>query len=261
MGDLVLVAVLIAAALGISLAVPSTLGRLLASVFGIVGLGILVSRLVPIGHWGFSVFFYLFSLVTLFAAVSTVSTRHPIYCAVWFGVVLLGTSGLLLLAGAQFLAIATLLIYAGAILVIFLFVLMLAQPEGGAPYDRDVFRPVVVSLVGIVLAVLAAGTAISLLGTGELLGWAAEVGDRSGGVLQQSHVFAIGQELYSRYLIALEVVAAILLVALIGAALIVGRAEGFILGPRGGSTREQTAIPARSGSAGEERGEVPAGKA
>jgi len=261
MGDLVLVAVLISAAVGISLAVPSTLGRLLASVFGIVGLGILLSRLVPIGHWGFSTFFYFFSLVTLFAAVSTVSTRHPIYCAVWFGVVLLGTSGLLLLAGAQLLAVATLLIYAGAILVIFLFVLMLARPEGGASYDLDVFRPVVVSLVGIVVAVLAAGTAISLLGTGDLLEWSAEVGDRSVGVLQNSHVFAIGQELYQKYLVALEVVAAILLVALIGAALIVGKAEGFILGPRGGSTREQTDVSRGGRTPCEEQSEVPAGKA
>jgi NADH-quinone oxidoreductase subunit J len=53
---------------------------------------------------------------------------------------LLGTAGLLLLAGAQFLAIATVVVYAGAILVTFLFVLMLAQPEGRAAYDRVSFE-------------------------------------------------------------------------------------------------------------------------
>jgi len=243
MADLVLVVVLISAALAIGLTFPTALGRMLASAFGILGLGILLSRLVPIGDWGFSVFFYFFSLVTLFAAVCTVSTRHPIFCAVWFGVVLLGTSGLLLLAGAQFLAVATLLIYAGAILVIFLFVLMLAQPEGQAPYDMNVFRPIAVSLTGIVIAVLTAGTTITLLGTGELTEWSAEVGNRSKGVLQEFHVFALGRELYNRYLLALEILAGILLVALIGAALIVGKAEGFVVGPGTGRSREEPQPP------------------
>ena len=59
-----------------------------------------------------------------------------VYCAIWFGLSLLGTAGLFLFAGAQFLAVATVVVYAGAILVTFLFVLMLAQPEGKAPYDR-----------------------------------------------------------------------------------------------------------------------------
>ena len=49
---------------------------------------------------------------------------------------LLGTAGLFLFQGAQFLAVATIVVYAGAILVTFLFVLMLAQPEGQASYDR-----------------------------------------------------------------------------------------------------------------------------
>ena len=49
---------------------------------------------------------------------------------------LLGTAGLFLFQGAQFLGVATIVVYAGAILVTFLFVLMLAQPEGHAFYDR-----------------------------------------------------------------------------------------------------------------------------
>ena len=60
------------------------------------------------------------------AAVATISFRNPVYCAIWFGMTLTGTAGLFLLAGAEFLAVATLVVYAGAILVTFLFVLMLA---------------------------------------------------------------------------------------------------------------------------------------
>ena len=62
--------------------------------------------------------------------MATVTFRNPVYCAIWFGLSLLGTAGLFLFHGAQFLAVATVVVYAGAILVTFLFVLMLAQPEG-----------------------------------------------------------------------------------------------------------------------------------
>ena len=66
------------------------------------------------------------------------------YCAVWFALSLLGTAGLFLFQGAQFLAVATIVVYAGAILVTFLFVLMLAQPNGRAYYDRVSWEPLVV---------------------------------------------------------------------------------------------------------------------
>ena len=58
------------------------------------------------------------------------------YCAIWFALTLVGTAGIFMLQGAQFLGVATIVVYAGAILVTFLFVLMLAQPGGDAFYDR-----------------------------------------------------------------------------------------------------------------------------
>lgn len=231
MGDLALAAIFLALALWMALAFPTARGRLAAAISALVGLALLLARFVPLGHWGFSLLFYLFAAVTLLAATCAVSFRHPIYCAVWFGVMFLGTAGLLLLAGAQFLAAATLIVYAGAILVIFLFVLMLAQPEGRAAYDLAVNRPLTVALIGMVLATLVAGVVIALLGSGELARLSAMAGERNQGVLQPGHVAAIARTLFARHLIALEVVGVILLVALVGAAMIVGRAEGFVLGP------------------------------
>jgi NADH-quinone oxidoreductase subunit J len=231
MGDLVAVALLLAIALGSALRFPTSRGRLWAAISGALGLGILLARLAPIGHWGFSLLFYLFAATTLVAAVCAVSFRHPVYCAVWFGVVLLGTSGVLLLVGAQFLAVATLLVYAGAILVIFLFVLMLAQPEGRASYDLQLHRPYAVALLGMALATLLAGTVIAVFETGDLQEWAQSSGNRSEGVLQAEHVLALGRTIFTRHLLALEVVGFLLLVALIGASLIVGKAEGIVLGP------------------------------
>ena len=60
------------------------------------------------------------------------TSRNPVYSALWFASVVLSTSGLFLLADAPFLAAGTIIVYAGAIIVTFLFVIMLAQMEGKA---------------------------------------------------------------------------------------------------------------------------------
>jgi len=86
-------------------------------------------------------FFYLFSIGAIVGAVLTVTSRNPIYSALWFASVVLSTAGLFLLAGAQFLAAGTVIVYAGAIIVTFLFVIMLAQMEGKALYDRAARAP------------------------------------------------------------------------------------------------------------------------
>ena len=69
------------------------------------------------------------------------TSRNPVYSALWFASVVLATSGLFLLAGAPFLAAGTVIVYAGAIIVTFLFVIMLAQMEGKAQYDRAARAP------------------------------------------------------------------------------------------------------------------------
>jgi NADH-quinone oxidoreductase subunit J len=90
----------------------------------------------PPGPFVTTVFFYIFSLAATIGALLTVTSRNPVYSALWFASVVLATSGLFLLAGAPFLAAGTVIVYAGAIIVTFLFVIMLAQMEGKAAYDR-----------------------------------------------------------------------------------------------------------------------------
>ena len=75
------------------------------------------------------------------AGLLTVTSRNPVYSALWFASVVLSTSGLFLLADAPFLAAGTIIVYAGAIIVTFLFVIMLAQMEGKADYDRAARSP------------------------------------------------------------------------------------------------------------------------
>ncbi|WP_337177448.1 NADH-quinone oxidoreductase subunit J [Paludisphaera sp.] len=86
-------------------------------------------------------FFYLFAAGAIGCGVMTVTSRSPVYSALWFAGVAVSTAGLFLLAGAQFLAAGNTIVYAGAIVVTFLFVIMLAQMEGKAAYDRSSRSP------------------------------------------------------------------------------------------------------------------------
>lgn len=86
-------------------------------------------------------FFYLFAAGALGCGVMTVTSRNPVYSALWFAGVVISTAGLFLLIDAQFLAAGTIIVYAGAIIVTFLFVIMLAQMEGKAVYDRAARSP------------------------------------------------------------------------------------------------------------------------
>jgi NADH-quinone oxidoreductase subunit J len=100
----------------------------------------------PPDPWLTGFFFYAFSLATVACAIMTVTSRNPVYSALWFASVVLSTSGLFLLAGAQFLAAGTVIVYAGAIIVTFLFVIMLAQMEGRALYDRAARAPALATI-------------------------------------------------------------------------------------------------------------------
>src|SRR6185312_6486876 len=104
-----------------------------------------------IGHPVNHSVFWLLAGITVMSAAASVTLRSPVYCAIWFAMTLLGTAGLFLFQGAQFLGVATIVVYAGAILVTFLFVLMLAQPEGHAFYDRVSWEALVSASVGAVM--------------------------------------------------------------------------------------------------------------
>ncbi len=110
--------------------------RVAGAVVGVVSLGLLVSQIPAIADLTSRSLFWLIAGVTVASAAATVTMRSPMYSAIWFAMTLLGTACLLLMQGAQFLAVATVAVYAGAILVTFLFVLMLAQSEGRDVCDR-----------------------------------------------------------------------------------------------------------------------------
>jgi len=108
-------------------------------------------------------FFYVFSLIGLGSALRVITHPRPVYAALYFILTVLSSSALYLLLQAEFMAFALIIIYAGAILITYLFVIMLAtqapsedQVEALSEYDRVSREPVVATAVGfILLAVLS----------------------------------------------------------------------------------------------------------
>lgn len=102
--------------------------------------------------------FYVFGLIALFGGTRMISHPRPVYAALFFILTILAGCGLYLLLSAEFMAFALVIIYAGAILITYLFVIMLAteapseeEVERLALYDRFAREPVAAVLAGFVL--------------------------------------------------------------------------------------------------------------
>lgn len=106
-------------------------------------------------------FMLVFAVVAVMGAVRMVASTRPVYAALWFVIVVLASAALFLVLEAEFLAFALVIVYAGAILITYMFVLMLAQqspdpadPAGQAAYDRSPREPVAGMVVGLLLIAL-----------------------------------------------------------------------------------------------------------
>lgn len=233
-GQIALATVLLAAGLWLQLPRGAGRGRALGGVLAAVAVGILLARVVQISsaHPVAETVFWLLALTTIVSAVGAVTMRSPVYCALWFAVTLLGTAALLLFDGAQFLGIATVVVYAGAILVTFLFVLMLAQPQGHTYYDRVGWEPLLSACTGALLIGLLSASIFSPAGAeGDAAGWRATDTTpeaRVAEILNPQHMAHLGGQLFSRYLVAVEVAGTLLLVALVGAVAIVAQGSPLV---------------------------------
>ena len=217
-----------AAGMGLMLPRAGRRGRALGVVLAAVALGLIASQILWLGRISDDIVFAVLAGVTVVAAVATVTLTSPVYSAIWFGMTLLGSAGLFMLQGAQFLAVATVVVYAGAILVTFLFVLMLAQPEGRTYYDRLSWEALVSSATGAVIVAILSVAVTQTLSAGQVrppITVEKADRDRPGGVLADEHVASLGRELYGRHVIAVEVAGTLLLAALVGAAAIVAQSK------------------------------------
>jgi NADH-quinone oxidoreductase subunit J len=126
--------------------------KLVPWLIGVTAFGWMGATLLrPTGNVVQDLLFALFAGVAIIAALLMITNRNPVYSALWFAVVTLCVCGLFLLQSAPFLASATVIVYAGAILVTFLFVIMLAQQAGATAYDQRSRQPGVAAFTGFVL--------------------------------------------------------------------------------------------------------------
>ena len=160
--------------------------------------------------------FYLFAVLMLGAAVMTVASRSAVAAAVWLIFSFINAAGIFALLSAPFLAILQILIYAGAVMVLFLFVIMMLQ-EPVMPAERAGRRFWKLALLGAP----AAGIAIVLVGWFSQSGVTAFSG---AGSVTAGTAERVADLLLNRYLLAFELISIILLVAIIGA-LALGRKE------------------------------------
>ena len=152
-----------------------------------------------------TVLFILFGAIAVCGAVMVVTRKHPMASALYLILTLFAVAALFVLRQAHFLAAIQVIIYAGAVVVLFVFVIMLINvPEARLPVER--------ATTTRVLGVLAAG--IFILESAVLArrywmpkGPAAEVGT----------VEAVGRALFTDYLLAFEITSVLLLAAVIGA--------------------------------------------
>ena len=178
-----------------------------------------------------SVQFSLFASAAIFCAILMITNRNPVYSALWFAMVTLNVCGLFLLQLAPFLAAATVIVYAGAIVVTFVFVIMLAQQSGATVYDQRSRQAVIGTLAAFALFAMVTGTMQlsradrSASTTANLT--AAEIAANPLSRLDSTESLGtmrgLGRSLFGDYLFAVELAGTLLLVATIGAIAIAPR--------------------------------------
>ena len=168
--------------------------------------------------------FYLFATLVIASAVLTIVARNPVHSVLWLILAFFNAAGLMLLMGAEFIAMLLVIVYVGAVAVLFLFVVMMLDIDFASlrsGFTKNLPFGILIALVlmaEILIAVSAwkAGPAMS---------------GRHIPATAQPNIVAFGQLLYSRYLFPFEIAGLILLVAMIGAIVLTHRKRGDLRTP------------------------------
>ncbi len=152
--------------------------------------------------------------VALAAAVKVITHEKPVYSALYFVLTVLAVTPLLILQSAEFLAVALVIVYAGAIIVTYVFVIMLAQQSDQPRYDRQAREPLVAVVAGFVTTGLVASQ-IRHLPTSRVTPAAHDVDLRRPMLFDNTE--EIGGLVISQYVVAFEIAGVLLLIAMIGA--------------------------------------------
>ena len=164
--------------------------------------------------------FYLFAVLVIASGAFCILARNPVHSVLWLIVAFFNAAGLMVLVGAEFIAMLLVIVYVGAVAVLFLFVVMMLDidfSELRAGFVRNF-------PLGIALALVLVSELV--LGLGALQVGGIKLGTADGSAMTlagKSNIEAIGALLYSRYLFVFEASGVILLVAMIGAIVLTHR--------------------------------------
>ena len=158
--------------------------------------------------------FYLFAIVTVAAGLFVVIARNPVHSVLWLILTFLSTAGLFVLLGAEFVAMLLVIVYVGAVAVLFLFVVMMLDVDF-AELKAEMARYVPLgALIGVVLLMQLA-IAYGVWDTADGVTMAAGLDTIA--VPPVLNTQALGLVLYDRYFLMFQLAGLILLVAMIGA--------------------------------------------
>jgi NADH-quinone oxidoreductase subunit J len=161
--------------------------------------------------------FYAFAAILVFAALRVITTRNPVHAALWLVLSFFSAAGVWLLLQAEFLAIALVLVYVGAVMVLFLFVVTMLTPEGGGISGPDRLRWQWAAGLGLGV-ILAAGLSIALLNGSIAAGAkAAGMDGLAQAVSRFGNTEAFGQALFHGFSFPFEVTGVLLVIAVLGA--------------------------------------------
>ena len=168
--------------------------------------------------------FYLFAGLTIASAILVIFARNPVHSVLWLIVAFFNAAGLMLLVGAEFIAMLLVIVYVGAVAVLFLFVVMMLNIDFAtlrSGFSRNLPFGLMIALVLLAEIAIAANARQA----GPL------IGDRPV-ASAQPNIEAVGEALYSRFLMPFELAGLILLVAMIGAIVLTHRSRGDVRGQK-----------------------------
>ncbi len=157
-------------------------------------------------------FFYVFSAITIASALMVIAARNPVHSVLFLILAFVNSAGLFMLAGAEFLALILIVVYVGAVAVLFLFVTMMLDVDFASLRSGLLQYAPVGVVVGVVLLL-----ELLLVGGSFVLPTGVEASAMVPIEAGISNTKAIGLLLYTRYVFLFQGAAAILLVAMIGA--------------------------------------------
>jgi NADH-quinone oxidoreductase subunit J len=157
-----------------------------------------------------TVVFYAFAALLMFAALRVITTRNPVHAALWLVLSFFSAAGVWLLLQAEFLAIALVLVYVGAVMVLFLFVVMMLDVNFDKLRERFKSYIPVAATVGILILI-----EMALVLIGSYLGENTTAPPAPGAGYSNTKV--LGLQIYTDYAYPFEIAAMILLVAIIAA--------------------------------------------